>query len=128
MSPSPAFGRTAGSRGGGDSALIRVASGAAQILITIYQPAGSTAESAPKLRVLRLSEAASVDASVGAVPAPTGLRRPVMVLTEPHDIIAHIQRSGDTGRAFGEWVGTPGSQLAIEGFSLTAPKDLDRET
>jgi hypothetical protein len=47
------------------------------------------------------------------------------VLTEPHDIIAHIQRSGDTGRSFGEWVGTPGSQMAIEGFSLTAPKDLE---
>ena len=112
--------------GAGDSALIRVLNGPAQILITIYQPTG-VAESPPKLRVLRLSEAASgvepAEAPV-AGPAPA-VRRPVMVLTEPHDIIAHIQRTGDVGRAFGEWVGTPGSQLAIEGFSLTAPKDLE---
>ena len=112
--------------GGGDAALIRVLAGSAQVLVTIYQPAGTAAESAPKLRVLRLSEPAAPDGATAAPPAAvTGLRRPVMVLTEPHDIIAHVQRSGDIGRAFGEWVGTPGSQMAIEGFSLTAPKDLE---
>jgi hypothetical protein len=111
--------------GGGDAALIRVLAGPAQVLVTIYQPAGAAAENAPKLRVLRLSEAAPEGTTTAASPAVTGLRRPVMVLTEPHDIIAHVQRSGDTGRAFGEWVGTPGSQMAIEGFSLTAPKDLE---
>jgi Clostridial hydrophobic W len=112
---------------GGDAALIRVLAGPAQVLVTIYQPAGAAAENAPKLRVLRLSEQPAVpEATAAAVPpAPTGARRPVMVLTEPHDIIAHIQRTGDTGRSFGEWVGTPGSQMAIEGFSLTAPKDLE---
>jgi hypothetical protein len=108
--------------GGGDSALIRVLAGPAQVLVTIYQPAGTASEAAPKLRVLRLSEAQAEGATAAATP---GLRRPVMVLTEPHDIIAHVQKSGDTGRAFGEWVGTPGCQAAIEGFSLTAPKDLE---
>ena len=111
--------------GGGDSALIRVLAGPAQILVTIYQPAGGTPENAPKLRVLRLSEPAAEGSAGAATPAAPSVRRPVMVLTEPHDIIAHIQRSGDTGRAFGEWVGTPGSQMAIEGFSLTAPKGLE---
>ena len=106
--------------GGGDSALIRVHEGPAQILITIYQPAGTT-DGAPKLRVLRLSDAAPAAEAASAAPA---MRRPVMVLTEPHDVIAHVQREGDLGRAFGEWVGTPGSQTAIEGFSITAPKDL----
>jgi hypothetical protein len=108
--------------GGGDSALIRVLNGPAQILITIYQPIGAT-ESAPKLRVLRLSDAAPA-AEVTDAPAPVA-KRPVMILTEPHDIVAHVQRTGDIGRAFGEWVGTPGSQMAIEGFSMTAPKDLE---
>ncbi len=112
--------------GGGDSALIRVLAGPAQVLVTIYQPAGAPIENGPKLRVLRLSEAAPPDGTTAAVaPAVTGLRRPVMVLTEAHDIIAHVQRAGDIGRSFGEWVGTPGSQLAIEGFSLAAPKDLE---
>lgn len=110
---------------GGNSALIRVLSGPAQILITIYQHIGASAENAPKLRVLRLSEPVAEGPASNGTPAVTGIRRPVMVLTEPHDIIAHVQRAGDTGRAFGEWVGTPGSQAAIEGFSLTAPKDLE---
>jgi hypothetical protein len=111
--------------GGGDAALIRVQTGPAQVLVTIYQPVGGATESAPKLRVLRLSEAAAPDGAAAAAAAVTGARRPVMVLTEPHDLIAHVQRSGDTGRSFGEWVGTPGSQMAIEGFSLNAPKDLE---
>ncbi len=100
--------------------------GPAQILVTIYQPTGGPIDNAPKLRVLRLSDAPTPESNTAAAPAAvTGVRRPVMVLTEPHDIIAHVQRTGDTGRAFGEWVGTPGSQMAIEGFSLTAPKDLE---
>jgi Clostridial hydrophobic W len=110
--------------GGGDSALIRVLAGPAQILVTIYQPTGAAAENGPKLRVIRLSEQPAAEGTAPG-PASTGVRRPVMVLTEPHDIIAHIQRTGDTGRSFGEWVGTPGSQMAIEGFSLTAPKELE---
>jgi hypothetical protein len=108
--------------GGGDSALIRVLNGPAQILITIYQPTGVT-DSAPKLRVLRLSDP-SASAEATEAPAPVA-KRPVMILTEPHDIVAHVQRTGDIGRSFGEWVGTPGSQMAIEGFSMTAPKDLE---
>jgi hypothetical protein len=104
--------------GGGDAALIRVLSGPAQILITIYQPAG-VADAAPKLRVLRLSEPEA------AAVAPATPQRPVMVLTEPHDIIAHIQQTGDVGRSFGEWVGTPGSKFAVEGFSMSAPAGLE---
>jgi hypothetical protein len=107
--------------GGGDSALIRVLSGPAQIMITIYQPIG-VSDSAPKLRVLRLSDPTPAAEATDA-PAPVA-KRPVMILTEPHDIVAHVQRTGDIGRAFGEWVGAPGSQMAIEGFSMTAPQDL----
>lgn len=108
--------------GGGDSALIRVQQGPAQILITIYQPSGSQ-EGPPKLRVLRLSETAPADAPP-ASPAPTAARAPVMILNEKHDVIAHIQSTGDIGRHFGEWVGEPGNQRAIEGFSLEAPEGL----
>ncbi|GAB0119344.1 hypothetical protein [Acidisoma sp. 7E03] len=106
--------------GGGDAALIRVLEGPAQILITIYQPSGST-DGAPKLRVLRLSEAGAE----AAAPAAAGAARaPVMVLKEKHDVIAHIQSMGDVGGAFGTWVGEPGHQRAIEGFSLSAPDGL----
>jgi hypothetical protein len=108
--------------GGGDSALIRVLQGPTQILITIYQPSGSQ-EGPPKLRVLRLSETGPAEAGP-ASPAPAATRTPVMILTDKHDVIAHIQSTGDVGRHFGEWVGEPGNQRAIEGFSLTAPDGL----
>jgi Clostridial hydrophobic W len=106
--------------GAGDAALIKVLNGPAQIMVTIYQP-GTGLEEAPKIRVLRLSEP---PAGTPAETPATPVRRPVMVMTEPHDVIAHVQRTGDVGIDFGEWVGTPGSQCAIEGFSLTAPTDL----
>lgn len=109
--------------GGGDSALIRVLQGPAQVLITIYQPSGSQ-EGPPKLRVLRLSETGTAEATA-ASPAPAAARAPVMILNEKHDVIAHIQSTGDVGRHFGEWVGEPGNQRAIEGFSLSAPEGLE---
>ena len=45
-----------------------------------------------------------------------------MLSAEEADIVAHVQRTGDVPAKFGEWVGTRGSQLWIEGFSLT-PRD-----
>jgi hypothetical protein len=108
--------------GGGDSALIRVLQGPTQILITIYQPSGSQ-EGPPKLRVLRLSEPGAAEPAAVS-PAPAVARAPVMILAEKHDVIAHIQSTGDVGRHFGEWVGEPGDQRAIEGFSLAAPDGL----
>lgn len=107
--------------GGGDSALIRVLEGPAQILITIYQPSGSQ-DGPPKLRVLRLSETASGESAAPA--APAAARGPVMILNEKHDVIAHIQSTGDIGRSFGEWTGEPGNQRAVEGFSLAVPEGL----
>ena len=109
--------------GGGDSALIRVTSESAQILITIYQPVGSQ-EGAPKLRVLRLSENAAEGNAPAAV-AATAVRKPLTPLTGNYDLIAHVQRTGDVGQSFGEWIGKPGSQMAVEGFSLTAPAGLE---
>ena len=44
------------------------------------------------------------------------------VAPEDADIVAHIQRTGDIPAKLGDWVGTRGSQLWIEGFSLT-PRD-----
>ncbi len=84
---------------------------------------GST-DSAPKLRVLRLSEAPAEAASAPAAPEAAAGRKPVMILSESHDVVAHIERTGDVGHRFGEWVGEPGNKMAVEGFSLTAPDGL----
>jgi hypothetical protein len=110
--------------GTGDAALIRVMSGPAQVMITIYQST-SVSDAPPKIRVLRLSETAPTAVTTAPVAAVAGAtRRPVMILTEPHDVVAHVQSTGDVGIAFGDWAGRPGSQFAIEGFSLRAPADL----
>jgi hypothetical protein len=110
--------------GTGDAALIKVMSGPAQIMVTVYQSA-SVSDAPPKIRVLRLSETAPTGVTAAPLAAVAGTgRRPVMILTEPYDVIAHVQSTGDVGIAFGEWAGAPGSQFAVEGFSLRAPSDL----
>ncbi|GAB0112522.1 hypothetical protein [Acidisoma sp. C75] len=111
--------------GGGDAALVRVLRGPAPILITIYQVPGSP-EGAPQIRVMRLTEAGpgGEEAAPSAAATPAEALARMALLTEGHDVIAHVERKGDLGRSFGEWMGEPGSQRSIEGFSLTAPADL----
>jgi len=98
----------------GTAALVRVTDGSAQILVTIYQMKGMDA--APRLQVLRLNgEVAVPDAVAGlaaeGVPAPA---------EAPRQIMAHIQRTGDVGANIGEWIGTKGSGLWIEGFGFAS--------
>ncbi len=120
--------------GEGNAALVRVASQPSQVLITIYQAAGSTVE-APKLQVLRLSETAparvappqeqmaapsagdrrgSETPAAGAVPAGTKL-----------EVAAHVQRRGDVLSRLGEWMGNRGSQNWIEGFGISPNSLVD---
>lgn len=103
----------------GAAALVRVTDGPAQVLVTVYQSARQGADSAPRLQVLRLS----ADPSDAAVAAPTQAPAPA---ADP-DLVAHVQRTGDVGVQFGEWVGTPGSKLWIEGFGLTARDTLSAD-
>jgi hypothetical protein len=97
----------------GTAALVRVTDGSAQILVTIYQLRGMDA--APRLQVLRLSGEASAPDAVGSAATPAANTQPA---GPPPDVMAHIQRSGDVGGKIGEWIGTKGSQLWIEGFGL----------
>jgi hypothetical protein len=102
----------------GTAALVRVTDGAAQILVTVYQLRGMDA--APKLQVLRLSgEALAPDAAAAGAAAAPGPATKAPEPTGPApDVMAHIQRSGDVGGKTGEWIGTKGSQLWVEGFGL----------
>ena len=92
--------------GGEGAALVRVAEGPAQVLVTVYQVPGAGADSAPRLQVLRLS--AEVQAAPPR-PATAG------ALPVDADLVAHIQRTGDVGAKLGEWMGVRGSRLWIEG-------------
>lgn len=102
------------------AALIRVTKGPAQVLVTVYQAPTASADSAPRLQVMRLG---GDQGSVAAPAAPAGMQAqtqpsvPVLSADEA-DVIAHVQRTGDLPAKLGEWVGTRGSRLWIEGFSL----------
>ncbi|MEO8714600.1 MAG: hypothetical protein ABI369_06280, partial [Acetobacteraceae bacterium] len=93
----------------------RVAEGPARVLVTIYQAPEATPDHAPRLQVTRLT----TDTHVPAGPAEgrTGPAAPVEA-----EIVAHVQRMGDVGSKLGEWMGTRGSRLWIEGFGI-APRE-----
>jgi hypothetical protein len=116
------------------AALVRVAQGPAQVLVTIYQAPNQPPDAAPRLQVLQLSAPGAAPGAPAAA-APAEAAAPLEAAGAPRevahpDVTAHMQRAGDVGAAFGDWIGTRGSKLWIEGFALTpqggvAPEDLE---
>jgi hypothetical protein len=104
------------------AALISVSEGPAEILVTVYQSASQRAETAPKLQVLRLSGDA---APRQPMPAPEPAR--VNGQHAPPAMVAHMQRAGDVGGSFGEWLGERGSKLWIEGIAINPPEGVAPE-
>lgn len=121
------------------AALVRVARGPAQVLVTIYQAPNSTAE-APKLQIIKLQDGVTAPAGAAAArpaakAAPTAAAEAAAAVPATADdtpggsaalaadgeITAHIQTRGDVTARLGAWVGEPGSRNWIEGFSI-APK------
>ena len=117
----------------GTAALVRVAEGPAQVLVTVYQSPRQGPEMAPRLQVLRLSgdAAAAAVAAQAAAPAAAKGGPAVAAAAQPTpEVMAHIQSTGDVGVLLGEWVGTRGSKAWIEGFALrpregVAPDDIE---
>ena len=118
--------------GGNDAALVRITGAPAQIMVTVYQAANQGPEAAPRLQVVRVSGGAES----GGGAAPLGGPASGMPSAQPptddskHEVVAHLQRTGDVGCALGEWLGTRGSKLWIEGFGIApvegiAPADLE---
>jgi hypothetical protein len=101
---------------GGEAGLVRITDGPAQILVTIYQAPDATPEQAPRLTVLPLIG----EGAAARVPAGQNLGATAPSTTP--EVVAHIQRMGDVPGHIGEWIGTRGSRLWIEGFGL-APRD-----
>ena len=93
------------------AALVRVIGGPAHLLVTIYQAPNATPAMAPRLQVMRLGadpgDAAAAAQVVGRSAVP-----------ETAELLVHVQRTGDVGVQFGEWAGSKGSGLWIEGFGL----------
>lgn len=120
---------------GAGAALVRVARGPAQVMVTTYQAPDSTLP-APGIQVARLSGdpvAASPAAAPAAAQVATGAAAAPVPASAPDfkpELAAHIQRRGDVLAQIGEWMGEPGSQNWIEGFgiapqSLVAPEDIE---
>lgn len=116
---------------GAGAALVRVARGPAQVMVTTYQAPDSTLP-APGIQVARLSGepvAAAAAAPAGSTQSPVAAPQPAPAGATP-ELAAHIQRRGDVFAQIGEWMGEPGSQNWIEGFgispqSLVAPEDIE---
>jgi Clostridial hydrophobic W len=106
--------------GSDTAALIRVAQGPAQVLVTVYQAPSAPPETAPRLQVMRLG----AEPGAGAQGAAVAATRQPAVPPEDADILAHVQRAGDVPSRIGDWSGTRGSRQWIEGFSLTPRDDL----
>ncbi len=105
--------------GGNGAALVRVTGGAAPVLVTIYQdPSGQ--QDAPKLQVIRLTEAGadSPAAASAQPPEPAPDRTEPPVQGKDIEVAAHIYGRGDVGGRLGRWMGERGSKRWIEGFGL----------
>ena len=116
--------------GGNDAALVRIAGRPAQIMVTVYQAANQGAEAAPRLQVVRVSGEAGSTSTAAPIGGPaTGMPATPANAADSgkHDVVAHIQRTGDVGCRFGAWLGTRGSQLWIEGFGLAQVPDIVAE-
>jgi hypothetical protein len=112
--------------GAGDAALVRVAQGPAQLLVTIYQAPNAPDGSAPNLQVMRLLEPAGRPPAAGlpaAVPVEAARAAPARS-SSVMEMVAHIQERGDIGAMFGEWLGEAGSRRWIEGFGLSPLKGI----
>jgi hypothetical protein len=107
------------------AALVRVAKGPAQILVTVYQAPTASPDSAPRLQVMRLGADQPSD-----VRAPAAQAAVPIIDAEAADVVVHIQGVGDQPAQINEWAGAKGSRRWIEGFSLTphqtiAPSDIE---
>jgi hypothetical protein len=125
------------------AALVRVARGPAQLLVTIYQLPNHTGD-APKLQILRLLEGTQLPGqavrAAGRAPAPVAApaaAAPVASAAAQSspaggtaadianaEIVAHVQTRGDVIASLADWVGTPGSKHWIEGFALSPKQTI----
>jgi hypothetical protein len=107
------------------AALVRVAKGPAQILVTVYQAPTASPDSAPRLQVMRLGAD-----QPGETRAPAAQAAVPIIASDAADVVVHIQGVGDQAAQISEWAGAKGSRRWIEGFSLTphqsvAPADIE---
>jgi hypothetical protein len=110
---------------GSEAAMVRVTGGPAQLLVTVYQLPQHGPESAPRIQVLRV--AGEVAPPAAPVPGAKTDTAAAPAAEDSFEMVAHIQRTGDVKALLGEWMGSKGSKLWIEGFGLVAPSGIAPE-
>ena len=106
------------------AALIRVAQGPAQVLMTIYQARESQHEP-PRLQVTKLVEGVSappppeLPQAAASIPVAPVVAQSDATVAAASEIAAHLQVKGDVLGRLGEWVGERGSQRWVEGFAIS---------
>ena len=100
----------------GTGALVRVKEGPAQILVTIYQAGRQSADTAPRLQVLRLNGEQAPAAPPPSVEASVPVEDP--------EVLAHVQRTGDVGGTIGDWIGVRGSRPWVEGGKFCGSRGM----
>ncbi len=109
------------------AALVRVTGGPAQVLVTVYQDLDGQRD-APKLQVIRLTEAATEQSAVAlpqsADAAALASTAKPSVQGRNIEVAAHIYGRGDVGGLLGEWMGDRGSKRWVEGFGLMPGTDI----
>ncbi len=107
---------------GPDSAtLVRVGQMRANVLVTVYQAPGATAN-APQLQFVRVG---GLDVpAVAAVEAPATGRAAKAGAAKVMEVVSHIYGRGDVGSMLGETAGEPGSKRWIEGFGIAPAADV----
>jgi hypothetical protein len=116
--------------GRADAALVRIAAGPAQILVTIYQAPGAQREP-PRLQLVRLGDAGQ-PAPAGQAAAPGAAPPPPEAAAAPagpahNRVAAHVQQRGDQSVEVGDWIGERGSKRWIEGFGIAPPEEIAAE-
>ena len=106
------------------AALVRVARGPAQLMMTIYQDRNGGREP-PRLQVTKLVETSAMplEQAIGHSAAGPNVAEPGSVPVGAADIGAHVQVKGDILGRLGEWIGERGSERWVEGFVISPRHD-----
>jgi hypothetical protein len=101
-------------------AFVRVVGGTAGVLLTIYKSAGGMPPPELRIRYIRDDlQFQPVPAATDHAPASAGEPLPLAEGALAMQLLVHAQERGDVVAGAGEWAGTPGSRLLLEGFVVT---------
>ncbi len=117
----------------GDALVVKVEGEPVNMILTSYTN-GKSPESSLNIQITRMDVVPAAPGAAPAMPAvpvvPAAPVVPAPPRTVPLDIMMHMQRVGDLKFSNGDWAGSPGQRLWVEGFAIVptgalAPGDIE---